>query len=153
MVKMRWIRTLRTLVITLTVLALACSGCFQQRVKTRGASGIVLDKDTQAPVNNAQVAVSEYYDDNLNASNALKAIRKPATNTDTYGSFSIPPQYKTLLLAMGDYWAPPASLVIQRAGYATSVYPLSGEVTTNMIFTNNQMYYLIAPEKPSQTRR
>jgi hypothetical protein len=117
----------------------------------RGASGIVLDNDTQAPVTNAQVAVSEYYDDNLNASNALKAIRKPATNTDTYGRFSISPQFKIIIFAMGDYWAPPASLVIQRTGYSTSVFPLSGEITTNMIFTNNQMHYLIAPEKLSQT--
>jgi hypothetical protein len=125
-------------------LAIASSGCLEHQIKSRGATGVVLDKGTQLPVSHARIVISEYYEDNPALSNVLKRVRKPTVTTDTNGSFAIPPKYKWVVtVPIGDYWPPTGSLVIQCAGYSTGIFPVSGVTPTNMLSTKGRVQYLL----------
>src|SRR5690242_4153171 len=105
----------RLLTLAAAAIALSCSGCFERQVKSRGASGIVLDSATHLPVGGARVAVSEfpYYDEKRSLSNVMMQIRKPTATTDSEGFFAIPPMYRWVMsLPLGDYWPPSGMLLI-----------------------------------------
>jgi len=136
-----------------TAFALVCAGCVEQRVQSRGATGIVLDQGTRLPVNHAQVAVSEYVGEDASPSNVLAHVRKPIAETDSAGSFAIPPKFKRVFtLPIGDYWPPPGLLVVKCAGYKTTVFPVSGVIPTNMISADGRVQHLIQSDGSPSAR-
>jgi len=146
----------KRLAIGAAALALLCSSCVEHQVKSRGATGVVLDKATQLPVRDAKVSVSEfcYYDENRNLSNVMKQVRKPTTTTDGEGFFAVPPKYRWTISIppFGDYWPPTGTLLIQRSGYSSEMFPVSGVISTDMISTNGRVMYRIEPQPQPSTR-
>ena len=131
-------------------LALACSGCLERQVKSRGAAGIVLDHATHLPVGGAKVAVSDFpwYDEtNRTLSNVVAQIRKPTAATDSNGLFAIPDKYRWVIsIPLGDYWPPSGTLLIQHTGYTTATFPVSGLIPTNMISADGRVQYFLNPQ-------
>jgi hypothetical protein len=92
------------------LLAAFCSGCVLQRhCVSIGASGIVLDSQTQSPLSGALVSVPNY----------TGKARVVTTGAD--GRFSVRPLMHTdFVFPMGDLPPPAWTLVVERDGYVTT---------------------------------
>jgi hypothetical protein len=107
-----------------------CCGCIlEHRVVSRGASGVVIDSQSDSAISGATVAVADYSQDPPTFTNALKHIRKPVVVTDETGYFEIPPkQHWVLTIPIGDRWPPFGTLVVQRTGYVPLAEPITGVI-------------------------
>ena len=112
----------------LLLLGLLCSGCvLQKHCVSIGASGIVLDSQTQSPISGASVSVPSY-----------SGKARPA-KTGADGSFSIRPvARRELVLLMGDFAPPASTLVVERQGY----------VPTNISLVTLQTNFVVVPLIP-----
>src|SRR5215813_11651783 len=80
---------LTTLIVAVPLLA----GCLPLRFTTSpGASGVVLDSQTHAPIVGAEVVVSRSTYPPGSVGEAVTNSRPPMITTETNGSFSIPPE-------------------------------------------------------------
>lgn len=125
---------------------LLCSGCFPARFTTSpGATGLVLDSRTRAPISNAEVFVSKVSyqlpvvtnsvtgkteavpatEDQLvppTLDDAVKKRRPPTVFTSSDGRFSIPPQTEWgIYIVPMDMFFPQGTLVIRREGYTNAM--------------------------------
>ena len=101
-------------VLGLLAIGLVCSGC--QLVKhctSVGASGVVLDSETHAPLPGASVFVPDY------------SGHPRVVSTDKQGLFSIAPHYqRDIVFIMGDFMPPSDTLTVKRDGYETATVEL-----------------------------
>jgi len=118
------IACLRSLVFLL-ICALSCSGCFPVRhTVSPGASGVVLDANTRAPIPGAEVVISLSTYPPDSAREAFTNSRPPLVKTEKGGEFLIPPSRGwDLYVVPIDFFAPFALLVVQREGYEPALVP------------------------------
>jgi hypothetical protein len=118
-------------------LGILCSGCLslEHQVTSPGASGVVLDAQTCAPLSGAAVVVSRSsssFGTNLLAiSNALTYTRPPTVTTGKNGRFRIPAEqhWKLYVDWLTHPPIPPGgTLIVQRAGYESTAILLEGAV-------------------------
>src|SRR2546430_17398523 len=97
------------IVLSLLSVGLVCSGCLvrlERHTSSLGASGVVLDSQTQASLHGASVAVPDY------------AGRERPFVTREGGRFSIRPvRGRHLVILMGDFAHPGHTLIVRRDGY------------------------------------
>lgn len=116
------------------IFALFCSGCVPTHiVSSPGATGIVLDRQTRAPVPGAEVAISRVWErpwPNYGVPTVEEAegdIRPPRVTTGPDGRFAIPHERKWIM----EYPVPEGygrgTLVISHQGYKTVTVPLQEE--------------------------
>jgi hypothetical protein len=125
--------------ITCLVLLSLCTGCWPARITTSpGASGIVLDSETHAPIGGATVVVSrsnghyvrlsdgERVGDPPSIEQALTNSQPPQVVTDDLGRFSIRSKHKWIIyVPIGRLMPARGTLVIRREGYRPDLVPLS----------------------------
>src|SRR5262249_37638074 len=116
-----------------------CTGCWPARITSSpGASGILLDSETHAPICGALVVVSRSVGRSVRSSDgenipdppslerALTNSRPPQVLTDDTGSFSIPSKHKWIIyFPSGTLMPAHGTLVIRRGGYRPGLVPLS----------------------------
>ena len=110
------------------LLVVLCPGCFLQRhCVSMGASGIVLDSQTQSPLSGASLSVPSY------------SGKARGVTTGADGRFSIRPLMHTdFVLLMGDFAPPASTLVAEREGY----------VRTNISLVMLQTNFVVVPLIP-----
>lgn len=137
---------------------LLSSGCFPARFTTSpGATGVVLDSQTRAPISHAELFVSKANyqlpvvtnpvtgkseevvpatEDQLVAPTLDEAIKKrrvPVVFTSSDGKFSIPPQTKWgIYIVPMDIFGPQGTLVVRCEGY-TNIIKFIGSHTNQTI--------------------
>jgi hypothetical protein len=115
-----------------------CTGCWPAHITTSpGASGIVLDSETRAPIRGASMVVSrsegrwvqsdfEVIDHPPSLERALTNSRPPQVLTGDSGSFSIRPKHKWVIyVPLAKLMPASGTLVIRREGYRPGLVPLS----------------------------
>ncbi len=110
--------------VLLTVLLVSC-GCIPLRFNTSpGASGIVVDAQTHAPIDGAKVAVSKLSYPPVCAEAALTNSRPPLVLTADAGHFTVPVERRL------DFYVVPIDifprfglLVVARDGYESALVP------------------------------
>ena len=110
---------------TLLVALLLLAGCFPLRFTTSpGASGVVVDSQTRAPIAGAEVVVSRSTYPPGSMDEALTNRRPPSITTETNGSFSIPPERAwDLFVIPVDAFPPFGLLVVKHDGYDPVLVP------------------------------
>lgn len=114
--------------------ACLCSGCWPMRLTSSpGASGVILNSQTRAPVAGAQVVVSlsKYPPDSV--ADALEKARAPKVVSDASGLFSVPPERRwgIYILPM-DIFPQFGLLVLKHDGYQPGLVPVWSRSTTNL---------------------
>lgn len=104
---------------------LICSGCFPVRhTVSPGASGVVLDSNTRAPIPGAEVVISLSTYPPDSAQEAFTNSRPPLVKTEQGGEFLIPPERGwDFFVVPIDFFPPFALLVVQREGYQPALVP------------------------------
>ena len=104
---------------------LASFGCIPMRFNTSpGASGVVLDSRTRAPIDGAQVLVSRLTYPPPSVEAALTNCRPPVIITASAGHFSIPAERRFDLYVLPiDLFPRFGMLVVKRYGYESAVVP------------------------------
>ena len=115
-----------------------CTGCWPARITTSpGASGIVLDSETHAPIRGASLVVSRsegrwvQHDSEIihhppSLEQALSNSWPPQVVTDDMGRFSIRSKHKWIIyVPLGTLMPAQGTLVIRREGYRPGLVPLS----------------------------
>jgi len=113
------------LLLLLPMAALSCSGCFPLRFTTSpGASGVVLDSATRAPLMGAEVVISRAVYPPVSIEAAFTNSRLPMVLTKESGEFSIPPEKRwDIYVVPLDIFPHFAMLVVRSEGYQSTVLP------------------------------
>jgi len=132
---------------------LLMSGChFEERITSRGATGVVIDAKSLRPLSGAVVGVAQYSEQPIVLSNAVSRIRKPTAVTGDDGRFSIPAQKETIkIFILGDYFTPPDTLLIRCTGYNTAAIPLPDRTPVDTT-TRLHQYFLEPDSQGSRSR-
>ena len=120
-------------IVSMAILGSFCSGCvrLEHHITSPSAQGIVLDARTHSPLRGVQVVVSrtQFWTNSPTVAEALTNTRPPIVTTGKSGRFYVPAEGHWHLVV--DYLIAPllkpvGTLVVQRAGYETTVIPLWG---------------------------
>ena len=105
--------------------SLCCSGCFPVRhTLSPGASGVILDSSTHAPIAGAEVVISHLTFPPPSAEEAFTNSRPPVVKTERGGEFLIPPERGwDLFVVPIDAFPPFGLLVVRRDGYQPALVP------------------------------
>jgi hypothetical protein len=119
------LESFRVQILVLGIAALACSGCLPLRFTTSpGASGVVLDSQTRAPIAGAEVVISHSTYPPASVGEAFTNSRPPLVTTETNGQFSIPPEHGwDLFVIPVDAFPPFGLLVVKHDGYEPVLVP------------------------------
>ena len=109
----------------LLIAAWSCTGCVPLKYTTSpGASGVVLDSKTRAPLTGAEVVISRSTYPPVSVGEAFTNSRPPTVITEASGRFSIPPEHVwDLFVVPVDSFPPFGLLVVKHEGYDSVLIP------------------------------
>jgi hypothetical protein len=117
---------MKTCVVYVLLLA-ACSGCLQKHCVSMGASGVVVDSQTQLPLAGARVSVPAY------------TGKEKLVITGADGRFSIQTVVRRdFVIIMADFAPPASTLLVERHGY----------FSTNVSLVTAHTNFVIVPLAP-----
>src|SRR5689334_4290966 len=116
----------------LALVALSCTSCLPLRFTTSpGASGVVVDSQTHAPIAGAEVVISHSIYPPASLADALTNGRPPTVTTEDNGRFSIPPEHGWDLFVIPiDAFPAFGLLVVKHDGYDPVLVPFWSRDTT-----------------------